>query len=89
MGAAWFKNMLTVFDFGADETRLAKLEGEVTESGGASGGNGTPGGTTGGGGGNGTSSASGNGAAFLAGGWKGWTFLAVVTAVFGAGIGLF
>ncbi|OQV07519.1 hypothetical protein CLAIMM_11942 [Cladophialophora immunda] len=32
IGAPFLKNVLTVFDFGANEIRLAKLEGEVTES---------------------------------------------------------
>ncbi|OAG44648.1 hypothetical protein AYO21_01138 [Fonsecaea monophora] len=31
IGAPFLKNVLTVFDFGANEIRLAKLEGEVTE----------------------------------------------------------
>lgn len=74
LGAAWFKNVLTVFDFGANEIRLAKLEGEVTEAESSSpgaGGNGTD---------SGSSSGSGSGSASNAAALTtGWDLLALLT----------
>ncbi|KIW95847.1 uncharacterized protein Z519_02911 [Cladophialophora bantiana CBS 173.52] len=81
IGAPFLKNVLAVFDFGANKIRLAKLEGEVTESEGQ------------GQGGSGSSSDDGtapaSNAAPSAKTSKSWSFLALMTSIVGVGICLF
>ncbi|OAP62013.1 hypothetical protein AYL99_04216 [Fonsecaea erecta] len=90
IGAPFLKNVLTVFDFGANEIRLAKLQGEVTESesqaqsgSGGSGGNGASGSGTD----DGTASASNAGLSAKT--WNSCSFFALLTSIVGVGLCLF
>ncbi|KIX98381.1 uncharacterized protein Z520_05682 [Fonsecaea multimorphosa CBS 102226] len=94
IGAAFLKNVLTVFDFGANEVRMAKLEGEVTASegqgqsgNGSSGRNGNVDGISGSGTDDGTASKSDAGPSAktsISG-----SFFALLTSIAGVGIWLF
>jgi hypothetical protein len=84
LGVAFFKSVLAVFDFGVNEIRLAKLEGEVVEGAGQNG--------TGGGSGSGSgpaTPATGNSAASSQRGLAVWTCFMLMASVAGVSMGLF
>ncbi|KIW56854.1 hypothetical protein PV05_05474 [Exophiala xenobiotica] len=85
IGSPFLKNVLTVFDFGANEIRLAKLEGEVTESEGQ--GQSGSGRSSGNDNGNGTAPVS-NAAASVKS-LNSWLFFALLTSIVGVTICLF
>ncbi|KAJ9615609.1 hypothetical protein H2200_001684 [Cladophialophora chaetospira] len=87
LGAAFYKNVLTLHDFGSNEIRLAKLTGEVTESQEqGQGQNGSGNGNAGSGSTNGTASENSASTLEILGGQ--WSILAVLATIVGMGVGL-